>query len=168
VLQTAADRFGWDRPPAPGRARGIACNVFHTGTYVAYAAEVSRARSPRPGRLPFVVERVVAAVDCGVVIHPAGVEQQVESGVVWSLSNMKTEITFERGSARQSNYDGFQVLTYGETPPIEIHLVANDDERPRGLGEPTVCPLAPAVTNALSRLVGRRIRHLPVRAADLA
>jgi isoquinoline 1-oxidoreductase beta subunit len=137
VLETAAKAAGWATPAPAGRARGIACNVFHTETYVAYVAEVSLPKAPRPGALPFVVHRVVGAVDCGVVIHRGGVEQQVESGIVWALSNMKTEV------------DG-------------------DDPRPHGLGEPTVCPLAPAVASALSRLVGHRIRRLPVTASDLA
>ncbi|MCM2270012.1 MAG: molybdopterin-dependent oxidoreductase [Thermoanaerobaculia bacterium] len=168
VLELAAEKAGWTTPPAAGRARGVACNVFHTETYLAYVAEVSRRERPRPGQLPFVVHRVVCALDCGLVIHPDGARQQVESGVVWSLSNMKSAMTFAAGRAREGNFDGFGVLTLGETPAIETHLVASDDERPHGLGEPTVCPLAPAVVNALSRLVGRRIRRLPVTAADLA
>jgi isoquinoline 1-oxidoreductase beta subunit len=168
VLALAAERASWSTPPAKGRARGIACNVFHTETYIAYVAEVSLRPRAAAGELPFVVHRVVCALDCGLVIHPDGARAQVESGVVWSLSNMKSEMTFAGGRAREGNFDGFAVLTAGETPAIETHLVASDDERPHGLGEPTVCPLAPAVVNALSRLVGRRIRKLPVTAADLA
>ena len=97
-----------------------------------------------------------------------GVAQQVESGVIWSLSNLKSEITFAKGRARESNYDDFPVVMIDETPPvIETHIVANDDAGPRGIGEPTVCPFAPAVVSALSRRIGKRVRRLPVRAADL-
>jgi len=167
VLDRVAEKIGWTTPPRPGVARGIACDVFHTETYVAYAVEVSRT----PGRLaelPFRIERVVGAVDCGVVIHRDGVVQQVESGVIWSLSNLKTEITFENGRAQQENFDSFQVLRIGDLPEIEVHIVDSDDERPHGLGEPPVSPLAPAVVNALSRLLGKRFRKLPIVAADLA
>jgi len=168
VLELAAEKAGWGSSPPAGRARGIACNVFHNETYVAYVAEVSLRERLAPGRLPFVVHRVVGAVDCGLVVHPDGVRQQVESGVVWSLANLKGETTFARGGAVEGNFDAFEILTLDETPAIEAHLVANDDESPRGVGEPTVCPVAPAVACALSRLAGRRIRKLPVVAADLA
>jgi len=168
VVEAAAARAGWDRPPAAGRARGFACDVFHTETYVAYAVEVSLPPRPRPGKLPFVVERVVGAVDCGLVVHPDGARQQVESGVLWSLSNMKTEVVFEGGRARSDNFDRYEIATLAESPEIEVELVESDRDRPHGLGEPPVPPLAPAVACALSRLVGRRIRKLPVTAADLA
>jgi CO/xanthine dehydrogenase Mo-binding subunit len=172
VLELATERAGWaaSAGSAPaGRARGLACNVFHTETYVAYAVEVSLDLKAPANRLPFRVERVVCGLDCGVVVNLDGVRQQVESGVLWSLANMKSEITFENGRPQQSNFHDFRLLTIDETPRvIETHLAPNDDERPHGLGEPVVCPLAPAVANALSRLAGRRIRKLPVRAADLA
>jgi isoquinoline 1-oxidoreductase beta subunit len=169
VLELATEKAGWTKPAPAGRARGLACNVFHTETYVAYAVEVSLDLKAPAGRLPFRVERVVCGLDCGVVVNLDGVKQQVESGVLWSLANMKSEMTFENGRPQQSNFNDFRLLTIDETPPvIETHLAPNDDERPHGLGEPVVCPLAPAVANALSRLAGKRIRSLPVRAADLA
>lgn len=167
VLELAAAKAGWSAPPPPGRARGIACNVFHTETYVAYVVEVERAPAPL-SELPFRVARVVGAIDCGVAVHPDGVVQQAESGILWSLSNVKTAMTFERGRATSTNFDSFRPARIADTPEIEIHLVPSDDERPHGIGEPTVCPLAPAVVSALSRLVGRRLRELPVTAAALA
>ena len=82
---------------------------------------------------------------------------------------MKSEITVKDSAIEQSTYADYPVTMIDETPPIiEIHLVESPDERPHGIGEPVVCPLAPAVTNALSRLLGRRIRKLPVRAGDLS
>ncbi len=81
---------------------------------------------------------------------------------------LKTAMTFERGRATSTNFDSFRPARIADTPEIEIHLVPSDDERPHGIGEPTVCPLAPAVVSALSRLVGRRLRELPVTAAALA
>ena len=118
-------------------------------------------------QLPYHAPAVVAAIDCGLVVHDSGARQQVESGILWSLSNMKGEITFAGGAAREGNFDGFPIATLDEAPAIETHFAAVDRPRPHGLGEPTVCPLAPAVANALSRLVGRRVRKLPVLAQDL-
>ncbi len=168
VIETVAAKSGWGDPVPRGVARGVACDVFHNGTLVAYVVDVSLRSRPSAWSLPFVVERVVCAIDCGVPINPNGIAQQVESGVIWSLSNMKGEITFEDGQARESNYDGFSVVTQDETPgAIEIHIVESGDSRPHGVGEPTVSPFAPAAASALSRLTGRRIRRLPVRPSDL-
>jgi CO/xanthine dehydrogenase Mo-binding subunit len=164
VLEAVAQKSGWGKPSAPGTARGIACNVFHTETYIAYVVDVRLRTDRRDGRLPFVVDRVVCAVDCGLAVNPLGVAQQVESGVIWSLSNMKSEITVKNGSVEQGFYTDFPVVMIDETPPvIETHIVESTDERPHGLGEPVVCPFAPAVANALSRLTGKAIRELPVR-----
>lgn len=169
VLETVAAKAGWATPLPAGRARGLAAEVFHTGTYVAYVVEVAARATARPGVLPFAIERVVAAVDCGVAIDPDGIAQQVESGVLWSLSNALGETTFEGGRARETNFDRFRVATLADTPrAIEVHLVASDDDRPHGLGEPVVNPLAPALTNALFRLTGRRFRRLPLRPGDFA
>jgi isoquinoline 1-oxidoreductase beta subunit len=169
VLETVAEKAGWGTPPRPGTARGLACNVFHTETYIAYVVEVALRRGAGAADLPFSVERVVCAMDCGLVVNPAGVAQQVESGVLWSLSNMKSAITVRSGAIVEGTYQEFPVAMIHETPAvIETHLVDSGDERPHGIGEPVVCPLAPAVASALSRLTGKRVRRLPVRAADLA
>lgn len=169
VFESVAEAADWGSTPSAGRAVGLAGNVFHTGTYVAYVVEVSLLPDTGMGQLPFRVHRVTAAIDCGLVINPNAVRQQVESGVVWSLSNMKNEMTWRGGIAQQSNYSDFRVATMAETPStIDVHFVGTDADRPHGVGEPVVCPFAPATANALSRLVGRRIRRLPVRSADLA
>jgi CO/xanthine dehydrogenase Mo-binding subunit len=164
VLETVRSKSGWGAAVAPGTSRGIAANVFHTETYIAYVVDVKLRQDAPSDRLPFEVTRVVCALDCGVVVNPLGVAQQVESGVLWSLSNMKSEITVEGGEIQATNYADFPVAMIDETPGvIEVHLVAGASNRPHGIGEPVVCPLAPAVANALSRLVGRRLRELPVR-----
>ena len=169
VLQTVRQKSGWGQPSAAGVARGIAANVFHTETYIAYVVDVALRKNAPQNRLPFEVKRVVCALDCGIAVNPLGVAQQVESGIIWSLSNMKSEITVKDGVVVEALYSDYPVAMIDETPPlIEVHLVAGASDRPHGIGEPVVCPLAPAVANALSRLIGRRIRQLPVRAADLA
>ena len=167
VLELVRSRSGWGTAPAAGHALGVACNVYDGDTYLAYVVEVSIPPTPRPGMLPFVVHRVVSAIDCGVVVNPLGVEQQVEGGVVWALSSMKSEITFRAGRAQQSSYLDFPVLRMSEMPVVETHIVPTHGEQPFGVGEPPVPPLVPAVLNALFTLTGRRLRQLPVRPADL-
>jgi isoquinoline 1-oxidoreductase beta subunit len=168
VFERVAAEAGWDRPAPEGRGVGLAGNVFHTGTYMAYVVEVSLRPDAGPTELPFTVHRVTGAIDCGLVVNPNAVRQQVESGVVWGLSNMLNEMTWRGGIAQQSNYHDFPVVRMSETPPrIDLHFVGADSDQPHGVGEPVVCPLAPAVANALSQLAGRRIRRLPVRGGDL-
>lgn len=169
VIELVRQKSGWGTKPPDLRAWGFAASYFHTGTYVAHAVEVSMKKIPRPGELPFTVHRVVCGVDCGVVVNPDVVAQQVEGGFLWGLSSMKNEITFENGRAVEGNYDAFPVSMAHDTPPvIETHIVKWDADRPAGLGEPVVDSVPPAVANAVSKLVGKRIRTLPVRAADLA
>ncbi|HEU4522681.1 MAG TPA: molybdopterin cofactor-binding domain-containing protein, partial [Thermoanaerobaculia bacterium] len=166
VLEVVAQKSGW-KAGAQTR-RGVAANVFHTETYIAYVVDVELRPDAPSDRLPFLVRRVVCALDCGVVVNPLGVAQQVESGLLWSLSNMKSEITAKEGEIQQSWYSDFPVAMIDETPPsIEVHLVASSDERPHGIGEPVVCPFAPAVANALSRVIGKRLRELPIRKSAL-
>jgi isoquinoline 1-oxidoreductase subunit beta len=114
VLETAAAKAG---AAQPGTARGLACNVFHTETYLANVVDVAPRAAAGPGELPFSVERVVCAIDCGLVVNPNGVAQEVESGVMWSLSNMKSEITFDMGAPREISYAAFPVVMIHEAPP---------------------------------------------------
>jgi isoquinoline 1-oxidoreductase beta subunit len=155
VLKLAAEKSGWGSPLPPGRARGIACNVYDGETHTAYVAEVSGA----------VVHRIVAAIDCGVVVNPRGIAQQVESGAIWALSNLMNEITFANGRAQQTSYSDFPVLRMSESPAvIETHLVPSHGEQPFGIGEPVVPAVIPAVLNAVFAATGKRIRRLPMRA----
>ncbi|MGQ0640892.1 MAG: molybdopterin cofactor-binding domain-containing protein [Gemmatimonadaceae bacterium] len=167
VLEIARERSGWDAPLPAGRGRGVACNVYDGETHVAYVVEVS-VGNRRPESLPFVVHRVTCVVDCGVVINPLGIEQQIEGGVIWALSSMKGEITFYAGRAEQENFRDFPVLRMSEPPRIETHIEPSHGEQPFGIGEPPVPPLIPAVLNGLFAVTGRRIRRLPVRPEDVA
>ena len=157
VLRLAADRAGWGTALAAGRARGIAGHF----TFGSYAAEVVEVSLDPAGE--FRVDRVVAAVDCGTVVNRSGAEAQVEGGILEGLcAALYGEITVERGRVRQTNFDTYRWLRMGEAPRIEAHFVENG-EPPRGLGEPPVPPVAPALGNALFALTGHRIRRLPLR-----
>ena len=161
VLRLAAERAGWGGPLPAGRARGVAGHYsFHS--YVAEVAEVSLERG-RPR-----VHRVVAAVDCGRVMHPDNLAAQVEGAIVYGLTaTLKSAITLDRGQVRQSNFDDFEMLRIQEMPAVEVHAVASE-ATPTGIGEPGLPPIAPAVANALFALTGKRVRKLPILAADLA
>jgi len=160
VLELAAEKAGWGKPLPAGHARGIAV-VNNIGSYNAQVAEVSVDQ----GKLR--VHRVVCAVDCGHVINPAGVEQQIQSGIVYGLSAaMKGEITIERGRVVQGNFNHYDVLRINEMPVVEVHIVPSK-AAPGGIGEASTPSVIPAVTNAIFAATGKRIRKLPIRPEDL-
>ena len=156
VLTLAAEKAGWGKPAPEGRARGLACHASF-GSYVAEIAEVSAEK----GKLR--VHRVTAAADVGVAVNPDSVEHQVEGAIAFALSAvLRGEITLAQGAVVQGNFDDYEPLRIDEMPAVEVHLVPSR-EAPGGIGEPGVPPLAPAVANAASALVGRRVRALPIR-----
>jgi isoquinoline 1-oxidoreductase beta subunit len=110
------------------------------------------------------VHRVVVAVDCGVVVNPDVVKMQMESCVAYGLSAaLFGEITLKEGRVEEGNFDRYRVLRMNEMPKVEVYMVQSS-EAPTGVGEPGTPPIAPALTNALFALTGRRIRTLPIRA----
>jgi CO/xanthine dehydrogenase Mo-binding subunit len=155
VLQLAADKAGWKNPLPAGRFRGIACFACFS-SYVAEVVEISMEKdTPR-------VHRVVAAVDCGQVVNPSILEQQIPGGVVYALSNaLRAKITIEKGRIVQGNFDDYAPLRMEETPAVEVYAVPSA-EAPTGIGEPSVPPLAPALCNAIYAATKKRIRALPI------
>jgi isoquinoline 1-oxidoreductase beta subunit len=155
VLDAALARAG---TPPDGRAHGLAVHQSF-GTVVAQVAEVSvEGKDIR-------VHRVVCAVDCGIVVNPNLVAQQVESGVVFGLSAaLGGEITFANGQPQQTNFGDYPVLRMNQAPVVET-IVMPSAAPPEGMGEPAVPPVAPAVANAVFKLTGQRLRSLPLRLA---
>ncbi|MBI4464313.1 MAG: xanthine dehydrogenase family protein molybdopterin-binding subunit [Acidobacteria bacterium] len=161
VLELAATQAGWGKPLPQGRFRGVAVHESF-GSFVAQVAEVSVSAN---GAVR--VHRVVAAVDCGVVIHPDTVKAQVEGSIVYGLTAaLKGEITIENGRVKQSNFHDYPMLRMNEMPEVEVHIVPST-ETPGGMGEPGVPPIAAAVVNAIFAATGKRIRRLPIRAEEL-
>jgi isoquinoline 1-oxidoreductase beta subunit len=108
------------------------------------------------------VHRVVAAVDCGQVVNPSILEQQIQGGVVYALTNaLRAKITIEKGRVVQGNFDDYAPLRMEETPAVEVYAVPST-ESPTGIGEPSVPPLAPALCNAIYAATKKRIRALPI------
>ncbi|MBI4831081.1 MAG: xanthine dehydrogenase family protein molybdopterin-binding subunit [Candidatus Lindowbacteria bacterium] len=161
VLELAAKRAGWGTSLPKGRARGIAGHESF-GSFIAQVAEVSV--NPA-GKVR--VHRVVCAVDCGRVVNPDTIAAQMESGIVYGLSaTLYGEITLKDGIVQQDNFDTYEVLRINEMPEVEVHIVQSK-EKPGGIGEPGVPPIAPAVCNAIFALTGNRVRSLPIRAEEL-
>ncbi|MFO0271653.1 MAG: molybdopterin cofactor-binding domain-containing protein, partial [Gemmatimonadota bacterium] len=133
-------------------------------SYQAYVAQVIEVEVSPANALR--VRRVVVAVDCGLVINPDGVRQQVESGVLYGLSAaLHGEITFEGGAAVQGNFHDYPAVRFAASPVIETHLVLPGDAPPGGVGEVAVPGVAPAIANALFAAGAGRVRTLPIRLA---
>ena len=113
------------------------------------------------------VQRVVCAVDCGKVVNPDTVAAQMEGGIAFGLTAaLKAEATFKNGRAQQSNFHDYPILQMNEMPVVEVYILESE-ERPTGIGEMGVPPIAPAVANAIFAVTGKRIRHIPIRPEDL-
>jgi isoquinoline 1-oxidoreductase subunit beta len=161
VLETVAAKAKWGEALPKGRGRGIACNVYEGVTHVAYVVDVTVKNNN------IRVDRVVCAIDCGLVVNPNGVEQQVEGGAIWGLSSaLKGAITIRNGIVEQQSFADFEVLRLDETPLIETHIIASDLPSPMGVGEPTVAPIVPALVNAIYAATGTRVRKLPITPAS--
>jgi len=166
VLKLAADKAGWGQPlpaGAPGTRRGRGVAVHEAfGSYVAEVAEVTVSADGS-----FSVDRVVCAVDCGIVVNPDVVRAQVEGGVGFALSAaLHGAITLKDGAVEQSNFHDYAPIRINEMPKVEVFIVPSA-EKPTGIGEPGVPPLAPALANALAAATGKRVRSLPIRTEEL-
>lgn len=157
VLDRAASLAGWDQPAPQGRARGIA--LFRSfGTYVAQVVEAGIENGA------IRVYRVACAVDCGQVVNPRIVEDQIEGGILFGLTAaLYGEITLENGEVQQSNFHDYPLIRQYDTPAVVVDIV-DSTEAPTGVGEPGVPPVIPALGNALFALTGKRQRQLPLKA----
>jgi isoquinoline 1-oxidoreductase beta subunit len=161
VLELAADKAGWSKPLAAGKAgdkrgRGVAVHESF-GTVVAQIAEVTIDKDNK-----FTVDRVVCAVHCGIAVNPDVVRAQMEGGIGFGLSAaLYGKITLKDGVVEQSNFHDYPLLRINEMPAVDVHIVASTD-KPSGVGEPGVPVIAPAVANALAAATGKRLRSLPL------
>jgi len=162
VLKLATEKAGWGTPLAASagerRGRGVAVHE----SFNSYVAEVAEVTVKADGS--YRVDRVVCAVDCGIVVNPDIVRAQVEGGVGFALSTVLSgAITLTEGKVDQSNFHDYQPIRITDMPRVEVHIIAST-ANPTGIGEPGVPPLAPAVANALAAATGKRVRKLPISA----
>jgi len=159
VLQLAAEKAGWGSTELPqGWGRGVAVHTSF-GSTVAEIVDVSVQGSS------FKVERVVAAIDCGIAVNPNVVRAQVESAIAYGLSAaLADEVTLTGGNVDQDNFHTYRVLRMNAMPQVEVHIVPSTNA-PSGVGEPGTPPIAPAVANALAAVTGQVLTRLPLKLA---
>jgi isoquinoline 1-oxidoreductase subunit beta len=158
VLQLVAEKAGWDKRQLPPRTgMGLAFCYSHFG----YVAEVIKASVDERG-VPRI-HKVWAAVDIGrQIINPAGAYNQAQGAILDGLgSALHQGLTIKNGAVADTNFNTFGLLRMREAPPVEAHFRITDN-RPTGLGEPTLAPAMAALTNALFAATGKRIRRLPI------
>jgi isoquinoline 1-oxidoreductase subunit beta len=155
VLDVATKAAGWGNTVPQGQGRGV--SVMHAfGSFFSMVADVT----VEHGEVS--VNRVVCAVDCGMVVNPNTIEAQVQGGIVFGITAaLYSEITIKDGRVEQTNFTDYRMLRINQTPPIEVHIVKSS-EAPGGIGEPGTSALAPALANAIYAATGKRLRQLPV------
>jgi CO/xanthine dehydrogenase Mo-binding subunit len=159
VIEAAARHSGWN--PADqggnGAGRGIGYGRYKTvGAYCAVVAEIEVDRAIR-------VKRCVAAVDCGLVINPDGVINQIEGGIIQAISwTLKEQVRFDRTRILTRTWEDYPILTFSEIPAVEVHLIDRPEQPPKGTGEASSGPVGAAVANALFHALGIRVRDLPL------
>ncbi len=157
VLNAAADKGDWGKPLPKGVFRGIA-QFMGYGSYSAATAEVSVSDKGE-----VTVHRMVLATNCGHAVNPDQIAAQVEGGVAYGLSaTFFGENTIENGRVKELNFDTYRVLKMAGMPKVETIIVPTYDFW-GGVGEPTICVVAPAVINAIFAATGKPVRNLPLK-----
>jgi CO/xanthine dehydrogenase Mo-binding subunit len=181
VLLAVAEKAGWESRPSPRSApltgaselaegRGVAFTRYENDqAIVACIADVQVEKSTGVVR----VKRLVAAHDCGLIVNPDGVKNQIEGNMLQSLSRaLKEEVRFDERRITSVDWGTYPILTFSEVPEMEIILIDRPDQPALGAGEPSTVTTAPAVANAVFDATGVRLRQMPftperVRAALL-
>ena len=137
---------------------GIATHSFLFGkSYAAHAVEIEMLEAKK-----FRIKKIVGAIDCGLVINPDGLRNQIEGGIAFGLTQaLKGEINVKDGRVVEDGFNSYELLRFDEMPPVEIYTVESNQD-PGGVGEVGVPTVAPALCNALAA-AGVRPRNLPIR-----
>ena len=164
VLEAAAERFGWAAArPSPDRGVGIALGV-EKGGYVATAAEIAIDARTREAR----VVRVVTAFECGAIVNPDHLQNQVEGAIVMGLGGaLFEEVELDRGKISNARFSHYRVPRFRDLPALETVLLDRKDLPSAGAGETPIVALAPAIGNAVVSAIGRRLRSLPMTPGGL-
>ncbi|WP_235297795.1 xanthine dehydrogenase family protein molybdopterin-binding subunit [Portibacter marinus] len=156
VINVAAEKAEWKEKYRPGAGIGIAC-AFYKTSYAAHVAEIEIQDDQ------YLVRKMTAVLDCGLVIHPAGVKAQIEGSISDAITvTLKTGVNIKNGKPVQTNFHSYGQARIVDMPEINIHIIESSDP-PSGAGEPPFPSTIPAITNAIHNLTGEQIRSLPVK-----
>jgi isoquinoline 1-oxidoreductase beta subunit len=161
VLNAAAEKAEWGKPLPAGVHRGLA-QFMGYGSYSAAVAEVSV--SPQ-GKLK--VHRMVLAVNSGHAVNPSQIEAQVQGSVAYGLTaTLYGEMPVDKGRMTSLNFDTYEIMRLAEMPKVDVVIVPTYDFW-GGIGEPTICVVAPSVLNAIFAATGKPVRSLPLKNVKL-
>jgi len=154
VLEMVRDKANWGQEKA-GLHRGVSAYFCHN-SYVAQVLDITM-KDDKP-----TVEKVTAAIDCGIVVNPDAAKNLAEGGAVDGIGHaMYSGLTFKDGAPEQNNFDKYRLIRHSEAPKeIETYFVENGID-PTGLGEPPFPPIMGALANALYKATGTRHYHQP-------
>ena len=157
VIKAAADKAGWGKPLASGRAHGFACST-DANTPVAQVVEVSIANGE------IKVHKVTCSIDPGIVVNPDGVRAQCEGAIIMGLSaSMFEKMEIKNGAVVPTNYGAYPMALMKNSPKeIDVVLLEGSDH-PSGVGEPPLGPIGAAIANAVFQLTGKRLRDMPLQ-----
>ena len=162
VLEKAAGEFGWReyvKKKEPDRGVGLACGT-EKGSYVAACAEIEIDRAQKR----ILVRRVCQAFECGAILNPDNLQNQVQGAIIMGLGPaLREEMRFENGQMLNASFRGCPVPRFADVPEIDIHLVNRTDLPSVGAGETPIIAIAPAIANAVFRATGVRVREMPIR-----
>jgi isoquinoline 1-oxidoreductase beta subunit len=158
VLKLACEKIGYHNPRQANHYIGIAAHPFaFCPSYAAHAIEIEMLAPKK-----FRIIKVIATVDCGIIVNPDGMKNQVEGGLAFALSQaLKGEITVKNSRVEQSSFFDYDPLRFNEMPDMEVHYIQSN-ETPGGIGEVGMPTVAPALCNALAA-AGHRPYRLPIK-----
>lgn len=159
TLEAAARQAGWGEPQPHGAGRGVAFARYeNTEAYTAAVADVHVGTATGEVR----VRRLVVAHDCGLMINPDGVRNQIEGAAIQATSRaLKEEVRFDTTRLTSLDWESYPIMTFSETPDVECVLLDRPDQPPVGAGEAATTVIAPAIANAIANATGLRLRQMP-------
>jgi nicotinate dehydrogenase subunit B len=159
VLEAAAEKFGWSgfKPSRTEVGKGIACGT-EKASFVATCAEVSIDEDGNP-----VVDKVVVAYECGAIINPEHLKNQVQGAIIQGLGGALFEkIDFREGKILNASLAKYRVPRFSDTPELHVVLLNRKDIDPAGAGETPIIAIAPAIRNAILNATGKKLYTLPL------